>query len=70
MKLTDDSPMPFGMHSGTKMSEVPAQYLLHLWDNGIYRETGRPVHEYIKESFSALETECTDYIVQHPPKRS
>jgi len=28
--LSDDKLMPWGKHSGTKMSEVPAEYLLHL----------------------------------------
>lgn len=30
--LTDDSEMPFGIHKGTKMSDVPAQYLLWMYD--------------------------------------
>ncbi len=30
MKLTDDSPMPFGKHRGEKMADVPASYLLWL----------------------------------------
>jgi uncharacterized protein (DUF3820 family) len=68
MKLADNDPMPFGKHAGVAMEKVPASYLLWLWDNGVHAEPGKPLHEYIKDAFSALETECKDYIVQHPPK--
>jgi len=59
--------MPFGKHKGIKMIDVPAQYLLWLWDNGVYAEPSKPIHQYIKEVFSVLEIECKDYIVQHKP---
>jgi hypothetical protein len=68
MKLNDQSEMPFGKHKGLKMEKVPARYLLWLWDNGVWAEKEKPIHQYIKDSFSCLETECTDYIVQHPIK--
>lgn len=67
-KLTDSSPMPFGKHKNTPMEKVPARYLLWLWDEDVHAELGKPVHDYIKENFSTLETEATDYIVKHPPK--
>lgn len=66
--ITDQSPMPFGKHKGTAMEAIPAKYLLWLWDNGVYAEQS-PMHHYILGSFSALETEAKDYIVQHPPKK-
>jgi uncharacterized protein (DUF3820 family) len=66
--LADNDPMPFGNHKGVPMEEVPASYLLWLWDNGVWQEPNKPIHRYIKDSFSALETECKDYIVQHPQK--
>lgn len=68
-ELTDDSLMPFGKHRGEKLSEVPAQYLLWIWDNGIYADPAIGMHHYIKEAFSALETEARDYIVQHRPSK-
>lgn len=67
-KLTDDSKMPFGCHEGKKMIEVPAGYLLLLWDNGVFREAGQPLHEYIKFSFTALEGEARDVIIKNRPK--
>lgn len=34
MALTDNSPMPYGKHKGKQMINVPADYLLWLYDNG------------------------------------
>lgn len=70
--LTDESLMPFGQYGPTRgdhrrMTDVPAQYLLYLWDSGIWQKKGRAVHEYIKENFSALELDAPDYIVTHQP---
>lgn len=67
--LTDQSLMPFGKHKGEVLEKVPARYLLWLWDNGVHAEPHKPIHQYIKTSFSALETEAKDYIVQHPPTK-
>ena len=32
-ELTDHSPMPWGKYKGEAMINVPASYLLWLWDN-------------------------------------
>lgn len=71
-RLTDESQMPFGKYGPTKgdprvMADVPASYLLFLWDAGEWQNKWRPVHEYIKENFSALEMDAPDYIVTHRP---
>ena len=34
MALDDNSPMPFGKYRGKKMIDVPASYLLWLYENG------------------------------------
>jgi hypothetical protein len=71
--LTDDSPMPFGCHKDKKMSEVPASYLLWLWDDCDFYRLGsdsrarRGVALYISRNFHALETECADRIIEHRP---
>lgn len=64
----DSTIIPFGKYKGRTLESIPAQYLLFLWDNGIYAETGKPLHEYIKANFTVLETEAKDYIVAHQPK--
>jgi hypothetical protein len=67
--------MPFGKYGPKqgdcrKMRDVPARYLLYLWDEGIWQESG-PVHDYIEKNFSALESDAPDYdaSTHRPPKR-
>lgn len=53
-RLTDHSLMPFGKHKGLTMEEVPADYLLYLYDQDIaYGE----VKDYIKENEDVLRLE-------------
>ena len=71
--------MPFGKYAGEgrKMENVPASYLLWLWDNGLYNfvlprppfkpiDSGRDaVRRYIIANAAALTTEASDTIVRH-----
>ncbi len=64
--------MTFGKHKGKDIEQVPADYLLWLWDNGMWDDHVRgaasdPVRLYIIKHFNALETECPDKIIQHRP---
>jgi len=63
--LTDTDLMPFGKHKGAKMEDVPASYLLWLWNQGAISHPG--VKAYIENSLSALEIECPDVIVKKRP---
>lgn len=57
-ELDDTSPMPFGKHKDTPMSEVPARYLSWLWANGKSEEVGKcPVADYIQNNLAALAME-------------
>lgn len=72
--MNDEDEITFGKYSGTKIKDVPACYLLWLWENGIWRDNTLsqgtdPVREYIVENFNALETECSDFIIQHRPRK-
>ena len=65
--MNDLSPMPFGKYKGTPMQDVPASYLLWLWDNGLKERSQITldrieVRQYIKDSMSALKQECPDWI--------
>jgi uncharacterized protein (DUF3820 family) len=61
--LTDLSPMPFGVHRGVPMQDVPAHYLHWFWREGNrHTESGKAVCEYIKKSLSALKDENEDLI--------
>jgi len=54
MELTDNSLMPFGVYKGEKMANVPAKYLMWLYDNN---KCNQPVKEYIEENMDAIELE-------------
>ena len=52
--LTDESKMPFGKYAGQKLANVPASYLLWLYnENKCYGE----LKSYIKENLQVLQTE-------------
>ena len=62
MILEDLSPMPFGKHKGDDMEDVPAQYLMWLWnqneeDYNLERHMStnkKAVMDYIKDNMDAL----------------
>lgn len=53
--LSDNDPMPFGKHQGTKMANVPADYLLWLHDNN---KCNASVKNYIIRNLNALRKEA------------
>ena len=53
--FTDNTPMPFGKYQGKPLIEVPAQYLLWLFDQGCNHEA---VRKYIIENLDALKKEA------------
>lgn len=58
-KLTDQSPMPFGVHKDKNMEDVPASYLLWLHNENCRHAE---VAAYIEENLSALKLEFPDTI--------
>lgn len=52
--LNDDSLMPFGKYKGTKMGNVPAEYLMWLYDNN---KCDKAVREYIEDNLDVLQYE-------------
>ena len=69
-KLEDHDRMPFGKHGGKKMEDVPASYLLWLWDDGWWERHTEPLGAYIADAFTALLKECPDYEPKHHPQQS
>lgn len=53
-KLKDDSLMPYGKYSGRQMADVPANYLLYLYDEKICYGS---VKEYIFDNLDVLRLE-------------
>lgn len=56
-KLNDSSFMPFGKWTGTRMANVPADYLLWLYDN---KKCNAEVAEYIKENIDVLKKQVEE----------
>lgn len=52
--MKDQSIMPFGKYKGKKMGEVPASYLLWIYDEGI---KDGDVKTYIVDNLDALKLE-------------
>lgn len=59
---TDLDLMPFGKYKGTILQEVPASYLLWLWDEGKNRDV--KMDNYIYNCLSHLKDECPDKIIK------
>ena len=67
----DSSPMPFGIHKEKALENVPASYLLWLWNNGKKKELARigphgDLARYIHKNLAALSQEDPDTIVDKP----
>ncbi|MCP4899928.1 MAG: hypothetical protein GY906_23415 [bacterium] len=45
---TDDTPMPWGEHRGTLLKDIPASYLLWLFEQTWIRDWP-PLHAYLKK---------------------
>lgn len=54
MALEDDSIMPWGKHQGQEMQDVPASYLLWLYDN---EKCSGEVKAYIEDNLDVLRKE-------------
>ena len=52
--MTDESLMPYGKYKGIKMVDVPATYLLWLFENG---KCDRDVKNYITDNLDVLNKE-------------
>jgi uncharacterized protein (DUF3820 family) len=53
--LTDESLMPSGKHKGTKMIDVPAKYLLHVYENNMCT---KQVKNYVKANLDVITTQA------------
>lgn len=65
MALTDYDRMPFGKYKNEKMANVPAKYLLWLYDewtqpNPRFSFVNEDVKAYIEENMYVLKQEITD----------
>ncbi|MCK5022560.1 MAG: DUF3820 family protein [Candidatus Aenigmarchaeota archaeon] len=49
--MTDESIMPWGMHQGVKLANVPASYLIYQYDVGHLRGE---LKKYVENNMDAL----------------
>lgn len=54
IRLDDNSPMTFGKYKGDKLANVPASYLLFIYDNFQLHDNLR---DYIKKNKDILQAE-------------
>lgn len=71
--LSDTSGMPFGQYKDYAMEAVPADHLLWIWEDGLYKRPNyfcarQLVHDYIVKNWTALVTENKDVVISHPPE--
>jgi uncharacterized protein (DUF3820 family) len=52
--VTDSTPIPFGKYKGKAMANIPAHYLLWLYNKGCFHEG---VRKYIQENLDGLNKE-------------
>ena len=57
--LNDNSPMPFGIHKDTPLKDVPADYLVWLYEecDKDWQESYPALERYIEDNWNALEDE-------------
>lgn len=55
-RLEDDSPMPWGMHKGILMKDIPADYFHYLWSkkDGLKNNHENHVADYIRNHLDRL----------------
>lgn len=53
--FNDSSLMPFGKHKGTRLANIPASYLLYLYNEGC---SHRLLRKYLNENLEVLRVEA------------
>lgn len=51
IKLTPESRCPMGRYAGTKMKDVPAEYLLYMYESD---SLGKQMRRYVAENIAEL----------------
>lgn len=67
--LTDEDWIPFGKYAPgrgdqRKLKDVPASYLLWLWDERL-RAENTPLAAYVRDAYKALCVDASDYIPKY-----
>ena len=54
---TDKTPFPFGRYQGLPMDEVPADYIMELYDEG---KMSGPMRRYVEQNMDVLNVEIAE----------
>jgi len=57
MPLTDESPMPWGIHQGKPLDEVPPEYLIWMYENDKLKGD---LKRYAQENLEVLKMQITN----------
>jgi uncharacterized protein (DUF3820 family) len=60
MKLKDTDPMPFGKHKGQPLKDVPASYLLWLYEQMRRENDNVKLAFYVEENLNQLNQEAAE----------
>ncbi len=55
--LTDESLMPWGVHKGKKLANVPAEYFMYFYENN---KLSGELLAYVKDNLDVLQQEIKD----------
>lgn len=58
LPMTDQSLMPFGKHKGKALANVPAHYLLWLYENA--ENLRNPLKAYIEENLDVIKRQVAN----------
>ena len=65
-KITDESVLTFGIHAGRKVGNVPARYLIFLYEQKRLPEN---LKAYVVENFAALKKQEHDEYISEKNRR-
>lgn len=65
-KITDESVLTFGIHAGRKVGNVPARYLIFLYEQKRLPEN---LKAYVVENFAALKKQEHDEYISEQNRR-
>lgn len=54
--MEDTDIMPWGKYKGLKMQDVPAEYLLYLYENLL--DKGSDIYQYIVDNLDTIKKQC------------
>lgn len=67
-KISDEIKWSFGKHQGTRIADIPVDYLVWCWNTFLHERPNMVEHKYIKQEIQHLDKE-TDKIFTPDPRK-